>query len=163
MFLILDTSAILSGRFNSIPPGFESVIITDEVKNEIGKGAPARTLENLLEMGLEVRSPPDIETAKEKASLTGDLELLSPADLSIIALAMELRDVSVVTDDFRIQNVLSSVEIEFIPAGEIGERTIREMWKWTWRCRGCGRYFENDVGPECPVCGSPVRKTRKRN
>lgn len=163
MYLILDTSAFLSGRYGSIPTGFDGVYITFLVKKEVGKGAPSRLLDNLLSAGLEIKDPLSLELAREKATLTGDLEKLSETDLSIIALAIELEDARVITDDFRIQNVLKSNDIDFEPAGEIGNRTITEVWVWTFRCRGCGRYFqEQQKENECPICGSLVRKYRRK-
>lgn len=163
MKLVLDTSALLSGRMTAVPSGFIGVYITTLVRSEITKGAPVRLLENLLDSGLTVRDPLSSDKAEEAASATGDREHLSPADLSVIALAMELEDASVVTDDFRVQNVLSSVGIHFEPAGEIGERRILTTWEWTYRCRGCGRYFkEPQKMDDCPVCGSNVRPYRKR-
>jgi UPF0271 protein len=163
MDLILDTSAFLSGRFSSLPAGYDGIFITSGVKDEVSKGAPSSMLKNLLEAGLEVRDPVSLETAKRKAGATGDLEKLSETDLSIIALALELEDAKVVSDDFRIQNVLKSVNKPFESAGEIGDQTIREVWTWTFRCRGCGRYFEEQQKKdECPICGSNVRKYRRK-
>ncbi len=163
MILILDTSAFLSGMFTSLPVGYDKVFITSNVRKEVVKGAPSRILENLLEAGLKVRDPLAMETAREMAGITGDLDELSETDLSIIALSLELEDAKVITDDFRIQNVLKSNNIKFAPAGEVGERTIKEVWKWTFRCRGCGRYFDKaQKYDDCPICGSSVRKVRKR-
>jgi len=163
MYLVLDTSAFLSGLFNSVPGGFEGVFTTSLVRGEVSRGGPERLLTGLLEAGLVVRDPVDIKTAESAASGTGDLENLSGADLSIIALAIELKNARVVTDDFRIQNVLGTLGISFTGGGEIGDRTIKQEWSWTYRCRGCGRFFdERQKRDECPVCGSNVRKVRKR-
>ena len=163
MFLILDTSAFLSGRFNSIPDGFEATYITSEVRSEVSRGAPSRLLDNLLLLGLEIRDPSDKESARKAAGDTGDLEELSDADISVIALAFELEETVVVTDDFRIQNILKKAGIGFEPAGEIGDMKIQHVWKWTFRCRGCGRYFERSMkNDECPVCGSQVRSVRRK-
>ena len=159
MIYILDTSAFLSGQFTSIPAGSEDIFITSKVKDEVAKGIPSRALENLLAAGLKTRDPVSLDLAVEKARITGDLDALSEADISIIALAIEIGDAKVVTDDFRIQNVLKSIGIQFLPAGEIGDRTIKDIWSWTFRCKGCGRYFdERQKNDECPICGSRVRK-----
>ena len=163
MFLVLDTSALLSGRINSIPTGYEGVLITSGVRDEVGKGIPQRNLQNLLLAGLDIRDPHTVEKANEAARATGDIDSLSSVDISIIALAIELDRSMVVTDDFRVQNVLKSLGIGFLPAGEIGNRTISDTWTWTYRCKGCGRYFEEaQKMDECPICGSLVRKYRKR-
>lgn len=159
----MDTSALLSGRMNTLPTGFTCVYITSLVRSEVTRGAPARLLENLLSSGLAVRDPHSSDKAEEAATATGDIKGLSFADISVIALAMELEDATVVTDDFRVQNVLSSVSIAFEPAGEAGKR-ISNTWEWTFRCRGCGRYFKREQkNDECPICGSNVRLYRKRH
>jgi UPF0271 protein len=163
MFLVLDTSAFLSGMLNSVPTGFAGVYTTSLVRGEVSKGAPERLLSNLIEAGLEIKDPQDMDNARNAAASTGDLERLSLTDLSIIALAMELGDTRVVSDDFRIQNVLKMLGINFMSGGEIGEYGIKEEWAWTFRCRGCGRFFDSEQKyDECPVCGSEVRKKRKR-
>ncbi|MFO8050171.1 MAG: NOB1 family endonuclease [Thermoplasmatota archaeon] len=161
--IILDASAFLSGKFTSLPRGYETVITTSYVEEEVRRGAPARSLENLLSAGLKVKDPASVGNAERAAERTGDIELLSKADISIIALALELENVLVVTDDFRVQNVLKDMGIRFEPAGELGGRTINDVWKWTYRCSGCGRYFDEPGKKDiCPVCGSQVRKKKKR-
>jgi UPF0271 protein len=156
--LVLDAASILSGRLNSIAN--VEAYITPEVVSELGKGRPSVQLENLLSAGLMVRSPSDMDEAKRLATSTGDMPHLSISDLSVIALAIELKG-TVITDDFRVQNVLKAAGLPFLPAGEIGERTIGSVWKWIYRCRGCGRYFEHG-GPDCPICGSALRPVRSR-
>jgi endoribonuclease Nob1 len=161
--LVLDASAFLSGRITSMPSGHDMICTTSAVRNEVQKGSPGRILENLLSAGLRIKDPISTEDAVRAAKRTGDLDKLSDADISIIALAGELNDVLVLTDDFRIQNVLKSLYIRFEPAGELGSRTIKEIWTWTYRCSGCGRYFDSaQKNDDCPICGSSVKKKRKR-
>jgi UPF0271 protein len=161
MNLILDSSALLSGRLTSLPAGFEGVHITSSIRREISRGNPGRLLTGLLDAGMRITDPADTSKARKAASRTGDFDELSDTDLEIISLAIELDDPMVITDDFRIQNVLSHLNIEFRPAGEIGERTIRETWQWHYRCRGCGRYYDEKI-MECPVCGSSIRPVKRR-
>lgn len=163
MDIILDASALLSGKFTSMPPGNNRVFVTSRVRDEIGKGEPRRQLERLLGAGLIVMDPVDLEPARDAARATGDLPSLSDPDISVIALAIETDDPMVLTDDFRIQNVLSKLKIPFEPAGEIGDRVIKEVWSWSFRCRGCGRYFDDgDNLPDCPICGSELKRSRKK-
>jgi UPF0271 protein len=161
MCIILDASAFLSGKFTSLPSNHQNCFTTDLVYEEISKGAPGRLIDNLISAGLVIRNPGDTTMVRNVADRTGDLDLLSDADISILALAIEIERCRVITDDFRIQNVLKSLDIEFIPAGEIGTRTIERTFIWTFRCRGCGRFFDEDPGIDCPICGSGIRKVRK--
>ncbi|MDG6224329.1 MAG: DNA-binding protein [Candidatus Thermoplasmatota archaeon] len=158
MKTVLDASAILSGRLSSLQ-GMEAYI-TPEVVQEIRKGRPHDILERLLDSGLIIASAPDRGPALDAARSTGDLPHLSDADISVIALAREISAV-VITDDFRVQNVLNSLNLRFEPAGEIGDRSIKERWTWTFRCTGCKRYYE-DARHDCPVCGSPLKSVRSR-
>ncbi len=145
-----------------MPSGFDSVIITDEVRTEVSRGRPDRTLASLIDAGLKVLSPGTKDRAVNAAKETGDLPKLSEADLSIIALAMERSQVIVVTDDFAVQNVLSYLKIKFTGGGELGDRTIRQTRIWKPRCRGCGRFFDDQNIKECPICGSEVRPVRSK-
>jgi len=163
MDLILDSSALLSGKFTSLPRGFDSVLITDEVRKEVSKGRPEKLLSSLLDAGLKVLGPVDKDKATDAARKTGDLPKLSEADLSVIALALERQTVIVVTDDFAVQNVLSFLHIRFTGGGELGDRTIRETRILKPRCRGCGRFYTDMAMKECPICGSEVRPVRSRD
>ena len=161
--LVLDASAFLSGRITSIPSGYGQVCTTSKVRDEVQKGSPGRIIENLLVAGLRIIDPISTEDAVKAAKNTGDLEKLSDGDISIIALAKESEDTLVLTDDFRVQNVLKSIGIKFEPAGELGQRTIKEVWTWIYRCCGCGRFFDDaQKKDECPICGSSVKKKKKR-
>jgi rRNA maturation endonuclease Nob1 len=162
MVIILDASAFLSGAVASIKINPGEVLVTPEVVEEVRKGRPKKLLESLLAVGLEMRKPEDTNPAQRAAKETGDLELLSVGDISVISLAIENTGSTVMTDDFRIQNVLKYLQIDFMPAGELGNRKIEEVWRWTFRCRGCGRYFETNPGVDCPICGSLIKKVRKK-
>ena len=163
MNIILDASALLSGKFTSMPPGDHRVFVTSLVRDEIRKGEPRRQLERLLDAGLRIKDPIDLDPARDAALATGDLPSLSNPDISVIALAIETDDPMVLTDDFRVQNVLKKLKIPFEPAGEIGHKMIEEVWIWSFRCRGCGRYFDDgDNLPDCPICGSELKRSRKK-
>jgi UPF0271 protein len=162
MRMILDASAFLSGMIVTTMSDKMEMVTTHLVELEVKNGSPKRLLGNLKEAGLKVIDPIDTASAVDAARTTGDLDRLSKADISVIALAMESEGSVVMTDDFRVQNVLGSLGLRYEPAGEVGSRTIRGIWTWTHRCLGCGRYFEEaQKNDECPVCGSPVRMKRK--
>lgn len=150
---ILDTSAILSGK-----PLFGRFVVPPAVDAEIEPGGrTGRQMQYLKEAGLEVRAPTDasLDEARRVAEETGDLGDLSEADLEVVALAIDL-DAEVVTDDYRIQNVLESLGLSFTPVSQQG---IGEEWEWTYRCASCGRTFD-DNWTDCPVCGGEVQTRR---
>jgi UPF0271 protein len=158
VIVVLDAASLLSGRLNSIA-GMDAYI-TPDVASELEKGRPGVQLQNLLSAGLKVRSPTCLDEARRLAASTGDLPFLSIPDLSVISLAIEMGG-TVITDDFRVQNVLKAAGLPFQPAGEIGDRTIGSVWKWIYRCRGCGRYYDEERR-DCPICGSDLRPVRSR-
>ncbi len=158
---LIDTSAILSGK----PLVLDGVMVTTPlVEKEFSPGGRGyRILQFLLESGLEVRSPSKkmFKIVEEAASDTGDIGSLSPADKELLALALELRnmdeDVTILTDDYSIQNTASQLGIEF---KSITQHGITKKFKWIWRCRGCGMVFTERI-KACPRCGSEVKRIPK--
>lgn len=158
VIVVLDASSILSGGLTDLT-GLEA-FITPEVVEEVSKGRPKALLDNLISAGLTVRGARNTDDAAAAAASTGDLDHLSFADLSVIALAMEIGGI-VITDDFRVQNVLHAAGLAYRHAGEIGDRTISSAWRWRYRCKGCGRYYEKG-SDDCPICGSELRSVRSK-
>lgn len=157
MRYVLDATALRSGAAVS---GESECHTTPSVLGEVKRGAASKRLALLLESGnLRVSEPNDrhLDAVKKAASETGDLTRLSGTDLDILALALEL-GAKLLSDDYSVQNVARVLGVEIICTAEAG---IREVFVWGFRCRGCGRRYENKMA-ECPVCGSEVRTVRKR-
>ena len=153
MIFVLDTGFFLYGLDRSGMEG--ECVISQGVKNEVLNGFPARKLEYYLESGVIRIISPDEKSLKKvrgRALLTGDSVRLSETDISVIALALELNG-KIVTDDYAIQNVARRLGIDYLPLKEKG---IKDVWKWTYRCTGCGRFFE-EYHEVCPICGSSLK------
>lgn len=153
--LVLDSSMILSGK---TPPSDEVMYTCQAVLDEFRDGGKSRrNLEYLLEAGLRVTNPSRraVAETEEVAGRTGDMGKLSPADLQVLALARELGG-CVVTDDYSIQNVAATLKIPFQPVAQEG---IKEVLRWEYRCRGCGKLYP-DARAECDICGSEVRPVK---
>lgn len=156
---ILDTSAILSGK--PIELLDSEICTTINIEREFSRNSRDRN--NFLflkESGLKFFLPQgkSIEIVKKKAKETNDFSRLSKIDIEIIALAYELKlttnkKVVILSEDYSIQNVANFLKIEF---ETISDKVITKRFKWKWRCRGCGRYFKEDLN-ECPICGSETR------
>lgn len=153
MTFVLDTSAILSRRFNLSDP---EVILPDLVVDEIRKGKLKSMLDSMDEM-LRVVSPSEDSmcTVRENAAESGDLKSLSETDLQVLAVAYETNS-TIITDDFAIQNVASLMSISYSGADLSG---IKHEVKWRYRCTGCHRIYESPVG-KCGVCGHEVVRSR---
>ena len=156
--MVLDTSAILSGR--PLPMDEALLVTSYGVDSEFSSGGrDFRRFVLLKEAGLEVCSAEAtlIEQVRSAAKTSGDDARLSDVDVGLIAVAMSFvnqgADVSLWSDDFSIQNVCSKLGIKFVG---VSISTIQKRFKWRGRCRGCGRYFSKPT-KECPVCGSEVR------
>lgn len=151
---VLDTTALLAGL------DFEGeVYVPARVLEEARrKGVDPRT-ELLLEAKARVLDPGEgeRERVRRAARETGDGTALSPVDVDVLALALQL-EAAILTDDYAIQNVASHLRLPYRPAVLPG---IRRALRWTHRCRGCGRYWVQDR-EVCPVCGSEVRRVRRR-
>ncbi len=136
-----------------------SVVTVPSIVEEL-KGESARTVMELMDVNVESPLGSFINEVREKAGMTRDSEELSEADMDILAKALEYSrrgEAILVTDDFAVQNTAIQLGINVMPAGQ---RKIRDVLLWEKQCFGCKRrYPQGDV---CPVCGSPMKKRRKR-
>lgn len=157
--MVLDTSAFFAGWGANAG----EALIPPSVERELRRLGEGRRLDYLLSAGLQVSAPSarSLETVTARARESGDLPRLSPADIEVLALALDA-GCGIVTDDYTIQNLAAVVGMEFQPASMEG---IAEVWEWSARCSGCGA--EHPVerfvtrNQPCPVCGAAVRIARK--
>ncbi len=157
MRYILDATAIRSGMTLS---GEYEWYMTSSVKDEISRGKQAKDLDLLVDISIKVMDPApgNVEQIEAKARETGDIGRLSKTDIDILALALEM-DGTVLSDDYSVQNVATALGIKFNAGVEKG---IKEVFTWRWRCRGCGKFYDEEM-PDCPICGSELRSVRKRS
>lgn len=154
MRYVLDTSAILSRRFNFAS---QDILIPKSVINEIRKGRLRETISS-LEGALNILSPSrkSVEIVTEASRKSGDLDVLSATDLDVVALAYETGSL-IITDDYAIQNVASRLGVKYQGAN-ISE--IKREVEWKFRCTGCRKTFSSPV-QNCPVCGHEIVRTRR--
>lgn len=155
--IIVDTSVILAG----FPlDGQDEYYSTPLVIEEIQRGKKKEHINSLLESDrIKIKTPSDssISEVRSAASDTGDLSSLSDADISLLALAYELKGV-LLTDDYACQNTARKMGVEY---RGYGKSEIRTGIEWSYRCAGCGKWFDV-VQPDCPICGSEVKRKKKR-
>jgi endoribonuclease Nob1 len=149
--LVLDTSAFFA--MQDLPPGTET-FVTQGVLKELEKYGDRRT--GLWGDMLKVSEPTatSMRRVKEAASRSGDSTRLSPTDVEVLALALDL-GATVLTDDYSLQNLAAYLGVPYRPVGLKG---IKEVRKWRWRCTGCGKVFDKEH-PDCPICGSKLKST----
>ncbi|MBM3903989.1 MAG: nucleotide-binding protein [Thaumarchaeota archaeon] len=155
---VYDASAFYAGvPFASPELGLTTTLVFDEIKH-IKKSHGA--LETLLDTNrLQIQDPDStsIEFVSNEAKKTGDIQKLSGADISAVALAHELK-ATLITDDFAISNLAKNIRLQVQP---IMTKGIRDVGKWLHYCAGCKKEFS---GLEfCPNCGNKLnRKLLKR-
>ena len=97
-----------------------------------------------------------IEKVFSAARRTGDYPRLSEADISIIALALQLK-IPLITDDYAVANVATTMKI---PIKSLATRGITHTRKWITYCSACGRTF-GATTKECRLCGNTLRRKYK--
>ncbi|UCD92438.1 MAG: nucleic acid-binding protein [Methanobacteriota archaeon] len=154
MSYVLDSSALLSGKDLLL----DDMYCTPEVLREVRGKGPTTQLLSMIETKVEVRSPTEeaIAEISELAEKTGDSKRLSPTDVGVLALALDL-GATILTDDYSIQNVANEMGLSY---RGLSFPDIDKMIEWGYRCKGCGKYFD-EWKKECPICGSQIRTTPK--
>jgi len=153
---IIDASAILSGKPLDIPQGI--LVTTSGVSEELSPGGrDYRTFQFLIEKGMQIHAPTkaSLRLVQAHAKETGDDQRLSPADVEILALALDYYgeadcEVTILTDDYSIQNVALLLNLRF---KGFSQKEISQRYQWISHCPGCKRRFQEPV-EVCPVCGT---------
>jgi endoribonuclease Nob1 len=148
---VLDSSA-----FFTAAPFEGELYTTSSVISEL-LDLPSKARSDLLrEAGLQVMDPDreSVSRVRENAVARGEGGVLSPTDIEVLALALQLQ-ACIVSDDYALQNVARSLRIRVIPIQQKGARHIR----WKFRCSGCGKYYQ-ELG-ECQVCGALIQRKLK--
>ena len=132
--------------------------VADELREQTG---PSYRLAISSSSGkLRIQSPTEssLEEVSEKARILGDKVVLSKADKSILALAIDLRREGkmpvIVSDDYAVQNVAEGIGVAYQPLATLG---IREKFNWTYYCPACFRRYAADV-QVCGVCGTRLKR-----
>ncbi len=155
-YYIADSAVFIMGT------GTEAhrLLTVPSVVNELKSYEASMRFELAVESGACVQSPEDpfLEEVREIAKRTRDCEELSKTDIDVLAKALEYRESSMLlTDDYAVQNVARVMGIEVRP---VVQKKIKDVLIWQKKCVGCHRSF--DEGEICPVCGSGLKKSRKR-
>ncbi len=156
---VLDTSLLLGGRE---PPRDGQWATTPEAAAEISPGGrDARRFADWQSVGLTIAEPGQASqrAVTRVAREAGNLDRLSAADRSLLALALEL-DGTLVSDDYTMLDVARRIGVA---SQTVNTEGIVGTKNWKPRCTGCGRWFDAaPAGRECPVCGSPVKDRIRR-
>ena len=160
---VLDTAALIAWPLERM----RGSLVVPSQRVELSRISPDR--EMLLDAaGMEwgTPGPTALARASDIATDTGDMAGLSPVDLELLALTIE-RVATLVTDDYRLQNLCESGGIPWLSVTMEG---ITSLWSWELRCTGCGAVLPSPDAPspsrelgDCADCGSTLRLSRKRD
>ncbi len=95
----------------------------------------------------------NIDKVVAAARTTGDYQKLSEADISIIALALQLK-IMLVTNDYAVANVASTLRI---PVKSVATKGIIHTRRWIAYCSACGKAFGPNA-KECRLCGNKLKR-----
>lgn len=151
---VLDASALLTGRQF---PG--DLLTVPGVLRELHRHGITPQLEAILATHVRVVSPGAAASDRVRAAAesTGDAHRLSPTDRELLALALD-EEATLVSDDYSIQNMARVLGVPYEPVLTPG---IKETWRWTYRCTGCGRTWP-EWREESPICGAALRTAHAR-
>ncbi|MBC7090432.1 MAG: hypothetical protein H5T50_00745 [Nitrososphaeria archaeon] len=164
MIYVLDATAFI---FGFLPAKSFQLYTTDDVVKEAVKNKFSKLkIDTLISQGvIKVISPPKryILEVEKKAFSLSELKL-SKADKSIIALSLYLRDeerdqVVIVTDDYSLQNVASTLGIKF---KSLTVKGITKKIEWILYCPACGKSVKETKESFCPICGHKMKRKPKR-
>lgn len=164
MIYVLDATAFI---FGFIPSKDFQLYTTEEIIKEIRKNNLSKLkIDALILQGLiKIISPPKYYNIKveEKVSLLSESKL-SKTDKSIIALSLFLKDaqkekVTIITDDYSLQNVASFLGIE---CKSLTVKGITQNIEWIIYCPACGRIAENVKENFCLICGHRMKRKPKK-
>ncbi len=149
---VLDSSYILHSDLDF---SNDNYFTTNSVLEEIKSEEARLMIDSAIKRG-EIRvidpSFESVEKVKKIAKKTGDLEILSRADLDLLALALE-KNFTLLTDDYSIQNIAAILKVKWQGLQQEG---IKKKLKWVKVCPGCQKKYEQ--GEVCEVCGTKLRR-----
>jgi UPF0271 protein len=150
---VYDASAFYSGvPFASPEEGCTTSLVFEEIKHiKQSHGA----LDIILETNrLKIIDPDQnkIDEVTTNAKKTGDFQKLSKADISAVALGLQL-GVQIVTDDFAVSNLAKNLGLQVQP---IMTKGIRDVGRWNHYCPACKKEFSGV--DTCPLCGNKLRR-----
>lgn len=135
---------------------------TPQVVGEVSHRSLTRaSIQGLIEAGRLVVEEPSkqvVEKVTEFSTASGDVGALSEADVSILALALQLSsrfDVTVLSDDYAVENVAKLLGVRY---ASVMAKGIRVGARWLIYCGGCGKVFTDARHRFCDVCGSRLRR-----
>ena len=160
--LVLDTSALVMG-LNPSALELPTYSVPSVLEELILDSLPHTRFVTSRDSGrLIVKSPSSLSmtVVRVTSSRVGDVDVLSIADVEVLALALDLKNGSlspaIVSDDYAIQNVSETLGIEHASLATFG---IARRFEWVYYCPACFRkYRPEEAGEACRACGTRLKR-----
>ncbi len=133
--------------------------VTEELREQTGPSYRLAISSSSGKLRIQSPTPASLEEVSEKARILGDKIVLSKADTSVLALALDLRKEGkmpvIVSDDYAVQNVAEGFGIAYQPLATLG---IRKKFNWIYYCPACFRRYTQPDLQICLVCGTKLKR-----
>ena len=133
--------------------------VTDELRQQTGPSYRLTVSTAFGKMKIQSPSKPSSDRVLEEAGSLGDKVVLSKADTSIVALALDLskegKTPVIVSDDYAVQNVAEALKLNYQSLATFG---IRQKFNWVLYCPACFRQYPNGDEQDCLVCGTKLKR-----
>ena len=160
--LVLDTSAFVMGINPSALdlPSYSVTSVLDELIPDTLPHTRFGASQDSGRLSVKKPAPSSTRIVQETSSRVGDVDVLSTADVEVLALALDLKNDGmspvIVSDDYAIQNVSETLRMEHASLATFG---ITQKFDWIYYCPACFRkYTIRDAGQECRVCGTRLKR-----
>ena len=159
--LVLDTSAFIMGLD---PLGLDDETysvpdVAEELRTQTGPSYRLTLSSSSGKMKIQPPTEDSLREVLEHAKQLGDRLILSKADSSILALAVDLKKSGklpiIVSDDYAVQNVAEGMGIGYQSLSSLG---IRQKYKWTYYCPACFKRYVTGELQHCQVCGTALKR-----
>jgi len=133
--------------------------VTDELRQQTGPSYRLAISSSSGKLRIEAPSEQALIEVGERARVLGDRIVLSKADMSVIALALDLRKNGkspiIVSDDYAIQNVADAMNLVYQSLATFG---IRQRFNWVYYCPACFRRYPTGEAEVCQICGTKLKR-----
>ncbi len=151
---IIDSTAFYSGMpfLTHSSVFYTTSKVYDEIRHIKKKFS---ILENLIEIGkIRITDPETtyVDKIMAIARQYGESSRLSPADISILALALQIRK-SIISDDYSVINIASALSL---PIASLVYSQFKGIRKWSKLCKTCNKLYSYNV-TSCDLCGNKLK------
>jgi UPF0271 protein len=133
--------------------------VTEELRQQTGPSYRLAVSSSSGKMKIQTPTPTSLTEVSGKARMLGDKVVLSKADTSVLALALDLSKAGqipiIVSDDYAVQNVAEALSLGYQSLATFG---IRERFNWIFYCPACFRRYRSGDTEVCLVCGTRLKR-----